>query len=648
MKAFAAKAPRSLSRATLTAPLFALLLSIIVGGPAIERIERSHVQARESAFVLETSEIGLKIEERFKAYRQVLRGARALFAASSDVSRTEWRDYVAGLRLHADYAGIQGVGFAAYVPAEHLASHEQQIRGEGFPDYRVSPPGPRDEYSAIVYLEPFDWRNQRAFGFDMFSEPVRHEAMERARRLGVPALSGKVRLVQETSTDVQAGVLLYVPVFRHGAPVDTAEQRAQAFLGWVYSPFRLGDLITGTFGHSTSRIRIYDGHSDQPTAMLFDSEPARTAADGALSRRTVLELDSRVWTLVFDSAPEDTQTRRNLWLEKAAVVLIGALFVLLTASLVATRQRAVALDRTSASLRASEARYSNLVNLSQDGIAALDAELRFTFLNPSLIALLGYPDSELLGKRLDRLWRNAPPSRLRALSTRLQRGEASTYEQELLKADGDVLTAIVTDAPHLDDGGRLQGVILTITDISERKASEQRIHYLATHDPLTGLANRSSFLDQLNTGMLLALRHRTRFALLFLDLNHFKEINDTLGHAAGDTLLIEAARRMQHALRASDLLARQGGDEFMILLHGVHAKDEARHVADKIRQAVDKPFILDGLERHVSVSIGIALYPDDGRDIETLTRHADAAMYRAKQAGRQPTHNAQPGTLPDT
>ena len=138
----------------------------------------------------------------------------------------------------------------------------------------------------------------------------------------------------------------------------------------------------------------------------------------------------------------------------------------------------------------------------------------------------------------------------------------------------------------------------------------------------------------MNTSLLIARRHNTRFALLFLDLDRFKEINDTLGHAAGDQLLIAAAARMRQALRASDLLARQGGDEFMILLHDIHSMEEARGVAEKIRLATNQPFVLEGTERLVSVSIGIALYPEHGEDIETLTRNADAAMYRTKTAGR--------------
>mgnify|MGYP002144292407 CR=1 FL=1 len=318
------------------------LLATVAGNFAANRIRQAHTQARESAFVLETTEIRLKIEERIKAYRQVLRGAQALFAASQQVTRQEWHQYVSSLRLHTDYAGIQGVGFALHLSANQLASHEQHIRAEGFPDYRVSPPGPRDEYSAIVFLEPFDWRNQRAFGYDMLSEPVRHEAMDRARTLGVAAMSGKVRLVQETSTDIQPGVLLYLPVFRWDASLDTPAQRERAFVGWVYMPFRLGDLIAGTLGESADRIRIriFDGHDDNPAALLFDSQAERPPAAGTLTRRDMLELDSRVWTLTYDSTFGSPPDQEAIWLEQTAVAVIGALFVLLTAFFCAARQRA--------------------------------------------------------------------------------------------------------------------------------------------------------------------------------------------------------------------------------------------------------------------------------------------------------------------
>ena len=635
MQAFSRWRKRALTLTVVVPTFVSLVVASLLGLELAERLQHIHRQAGEAAFAQETGEIALRIEERLKAYRQVLNGARGLFQASREVSRSEWRNYVEALRLSADYPGIQGVGFAAYVPPDALARHEETVRAEGFPDYRVNPPGHRAEYSAVVYLEPFDWRNRRAFGYDMMSEPVRREAMNRARQLGVPALSGKVTLVQETWIDPQPGVLLYLPLFRRGASLATPAQRERAFLGWVFSPFRMKDLISGALEDANPRIRlrIYDGQEAGPDNLLFDSHP-RQEGNGSLTDRTLLELDNRVWTLAFDSTPRLFANQSGLALEMGAIVLICSLVVLLTASLAAARFRARALDRLSASLRSSEARYSTLVNLSRDGIAALDPDLNFSFVNPQLSHFLGHPAERLIGTPFTALWPPGEPARRGRFLARLLRGEPGSQEQTLLNAEGRALTAIVRDAPQLDSQGRLQSVILSITDISERKASEQRIHYLATHDPLTGLANRASFLDQMNNSLQMARRHRNRFALLYLDLDHFKAVNDTLGHAAGDALLVEVATRMRQSLRASDLLARQGGDEFMALIHDIGGMNEALAVAEKIRRTINAPVLLEGREALVSVSIGIAIYPDHGIDLDSLTRRADAAMYQTKSAGR--------------
>lgn len=615
--------------------LLALVLAVGMAWLAIQRLSSVRQDVLEAGFNIETGEMSLRVEERFKAYRQVLRSMRAFMLASERVTRVEWQQFVDSLRMQTDYPGIQGVGYAELIPASQLASHEARIRAEGFPDYRVSPPGVRDEYSAIVFLEPFDWRNQRAFGYDMYSEPVRHEAMARARQLGVPALSGKVRLIQETSSDTQAGVLLYLPVFYSGDTLDTPAKRDAAFRGWVYAPFRIGDLIAGTLGDAAPRVRlrIYDGHEENPETLLYDSHPGREEAP-AIAQRRLMELDARVWTLVFEGDAAMAAQTDATHLEVAAVLLIGTLFVLLTYSFTAARLRARELAGISASLRASEARYSALVNLSREGIAALDARLCFSYVNPRLIELLGYPDHELIGKPIDTLWPEADRPRRDAVFRRLEAGEASSYEQMLRRADGRHLTVIISDAPDLDAAGKLRGVILTLTDISERKASEDRIHYLANHDTLTGLANRSMFMDQVNNALLVARRQHGRFALLFLDLDHFKEINDTFGHAAGDDVLITTATRMRQCLRASDLVARQGGDEFMVLLRDVKGKDHALAAAEKIRRAIHEPFPVGGAQLLVSISIGIALYPEHGDTLESLTQAADRAMYQAKNSGR--------------
>lgn len=198
------------------------------------RIADQAVNARnEEQFAARAADLSEAIRYRMREYLTILRAGAGFFNGSESVTRREWQTYVAALRLREDYPGVQGLGFAMMLPAAAVAEHVADIRKEGFPDYTVRPPGERDPLSSIIYLEPFDWRNQRAFGYDMFSEPVRRAAMTQAMEAGELAVSGRVTLVQETSKDIQHGFLVYVPVYRKGMPLDTADQRRAAIHGFV-------------------------------------------------------------------------------------------------------------------------------------------------------------------------------------------------------------------------------------------------------------------------------------------------------------------------------------------------------------------------------------------------------------------------------
>jgi diguanylate cyclase (GGDEF)-like protein len=171
-------------------------------------------------------------------------------------------------------------------------------------------------------------------------------------------------------------------------------------------------------------------------------------------------------------------------------------------------------------------------------------------------------------------------------------------------------------------------------EIVERRQAEARVHHMAYHDSLTGLPNRALLADRLDRAMLAAQRSDRGLAVMFIDLDRFKTINDSLGHMTGDQLLKEVANRLCSAVRASDTVARLGGDEFVVLLPGIRNADESSHVAQKIIDALAAPFPLEGRLLHISPSIGICMYPDDGKDVATLMRNADAAMYHAKASGR--------------
>ena len=218
-------------------------------------------------FLFRVSEMEVSIEQRMLEYEQVLRGGVGLMEASNNVSRAEWRTYFENSRFQEYYPGIQGVGFSRVVKADEKDAFVESVRAEGFPEFDIRPAGERDVYTAIVYLEPFDWRNQRAFGFDMYSEATRRAAMDAAVASGEPTISGVVKLVQETEDDVQQGFLLYLPVFENGETVEGKDQRLASVVGFVYAPFRTRDLMVGIRKSNLPDIdfKIYDGESRLPT-----------------------------------------------------------------------------------------------------------------------------------------------------------------------------------------------------------------------------------------------------------------------------------------------------------------------------------------------------------------------------------------------
>ena len=599
-------------------------------------MDRRHRERVDERLAFEARDITQQVEQRMRAYRQVLRGARALFDASDEVTHEDWKTYVGALSLQEDFPGIQGVGFSAYVKAEDLDSHTASMRARGQTDYGIRPPGERPEYSSIVYLEPQDWRNQRAFSFDMLSEPVRREAMQRARLTGDAALTGKVRLIQETDQDIQTGVLLYLPAYRRGLPTGTDAERAAALSGWVYSPFRMLDLMAGTLGRMqpSLRLRIYDGSSAEPEAQLFDSHPTDPVRFDAPTHSISRDIDGRRWLLVFEQRQEVAADVDRWRTELALVVLFGVLVVALTASLGLARRRAARLAELGASLARSEALYSTLVNLSDESILALDAHGHIEYANPGLHRMLNLDARDVSGRSLGELAFDGNRHALQSMADALLGGDTVRMELTLHSRDRGEVAVLASGVPRTDSAGRVTGAIIVMADISERKADEARIAWLATHDSLTGLPNRSLLVERLNRTLTSAQRYRRHFCLLFIDLDHFKEVNDRMGHHAGDEVLIEASRRMLACLRAADTLARHGGDEFVALLPETGSIEAACAVAEKIRLRLGEPFTLEQGQAQISASLGVVMCPDHGDDFDTLVARADQAMYAAKAAGR--------------
>ena len=258
-------------------------------------------------------------------------------------------------------------------------------------------------------------------------------------------------------------------------------------------------------------------------------------------------------------------------------------------------------------------------------------------LSEPLERLLGIePDTRpaSLEALLDFVVEDDRPGAQRALEAALRTARRLTGELRIRDAHGEIRWFASTIASVADADGHISRVRGAMLDVTARRDAESRAQRLASRDDLTGLPNRSAFIDEIGRAVAQARVRGSRFALLFLDLDGFKEINDSLGHDAGDDLLRQVARRIRECLRQADRLARFGGDEFLVLIDPARGRRDVETVTRKILKAVATPLELDGLMATVSASIGIAMYPDDGQQAAPLLKNADAAMYQAKQDGR--------------
>ncbi|MDY7225951.1 CHASE domain-containing sensor histidine kinase [Hyalangium rubrum] len=381
----------SISRRSTLAP-FAVLGFCLVLTAASTVLFRATARARDSA---RFDNLVRMTEERIIGHLDsdvtLLRGAAGFFAASQEVTPEEFHLYVERLDLKRHDPGVQGIGFTRRIPRADKDAWVARIQAGGQPTFRLWPEEPREEYHAIVYLEPRDARNQAALGYDMFTEPTRREAMERAWRSGSPALSGRVILQQEIDPLKQAGFLLYVPVYLGGKVPPTEAERLATLEGFVYSPFRAGDLFNGIFQKEPLprvAFRVFDGTAARPEHLLYDSMPQAERFDPpAFTTTLAMEVAGRPWTLTFASQARFEQTLLLPWVP--AVGVVGVLLSLMA--------YAVAWFQVSARQRAESDEAERAQLLAREQAAHARAEAQRTYLHelfmqaPALIIILRGP-----------------------------------------------------------------------------------------------------------------------------------------------------------------------------------------------------------------------------------------------------------------
>ncbi|MDH4235465.1 MAG: diguanylate cyclase, partial [Gallionella sp.] len=593
------------------------------------------------------------------------------------------------------------------------------------------------------------------------TQGMRRAAMEQARDSGKITISGKVNLLFETEKDWQAGLVMFLPVYKHGAPHDTVAERRANIIGWICSVFRMGDLMSGALGERVSEIdiEIYDGDETSARTLMYDANPLVQHLFPRFQSFWKLNIAGRTWTMKVHSLPvfEEQLDKEKLWVVANAGIGVSILLTLIIWLLVYSRKRAI----LAADLLTHESNKSEtLMRTANDGIHILDLEGNIIQVNDAFCRMLGYTGDEMLTMNLAQLdakrsaeeikaalskkgasnpvFENKYRSRdgrifdLEISSSRVEidgqaliynsarditgrkQAEMSLRESEarlhatiesamdavvqmdadgfivgwnsqaqnvfgwtheeavgralhetiippqyreahvqglkhfLLTGEGPVLnTRVEIMAMHRD--GHEFPVELAIAsimtrgkhefsaflrDITKKKESDDLIWKQANFDMLTGLPNRHMFYDRLTQEIKKSHRAGLKMALLFVDLDKFKEVNDTLGHSIGDIMLMETARRISDCVRGTDIVARLGGDEFTVVLAELVDSSSVERIVENILQKLAEPFQLGDEMAYVSASIGITLYPEDAIEVEELLKNADQAMYMAKSKGR--------------
>ncbi|MGL4318818.1 MAG: CHASE domain-containing protein, partial [Pseudomonas sp.] len=451
---------------------------------------RSNSKAeQEQRFALEVSGIEQSVRERMLAYEMVLRGMSGLVTGSSEVSHEEWRRASEQLQLQERYPGIQALSWNAYVHADGLESFVRHARADGRPEFQAFPPGVRDDYLIVDFIYPLDWRNRRAVGFDMYTEATRRQAISQARDSGEAVLTGPVRLRQETEQGVQAGLLLYLPVYRQDAPQTSVDERRGAVLGMVAGTFRMVDLMHGILGRSSELFSVGLADAQDAGNPLLTADMASEVHRPRFQLVRPLHVYGRTWQLTVSSTPRYEAAVRSgdLSFSLFSGLAASLLLSLLVGGYLFLRERAMARSEgQSQQLREREEHFRLVVEASPNAIVLADHRGRITMVNRQTELLFGYDREALLGQPVEKLL----PEAIRAAHVGLREGYQQSPEprrmggnRELFgqHSDGRAIPLEVGLSP-IRAGERLL-VQAVIIDISARKAAEERFRQVVEASP---------------------------------------------------------------------------------------------------------------------------------------------------------------------
>jgi diguanylate cyclase (GGDEF)-like protein/PAS domain S-box-containing protein len=608
---------------------------------------------------------------------QVLTVINQLFVSVDDVTREQFRTFTAPLWRRYPY--IQAFNVHRFLPQAGREAYEQSMsRLFNRPNFKISDGSGsissapiKDHYYIVDYLEPLQG-NEAALGLDVSNHQAVMNALMHAVYTNIPASTDLMKLAQVADDH---NFLVVMPLYRPGTDINNSEARYKGVIGDTAAVFRAGNLLQKTlsaanllsvpdtiinvYSVSPVRERILLFHNDNTPApnVFLQWLPAWLAYEKPHASTRTLPIATQNWVIVVSSTP--TPFTQN-HLSSLLVLIAGVLFTLMAAAYshtLALRSRRVQMlvEEKTIELRMTNELLSEDILARQQAEMALklreraieaspnaifilradSADYPIEYANPAFERITGYHADEIVGRGIRSLeGSRTDPNSLKLIYLALREQREGNVVLRHHRKDGSLLWCDFYIAPVRDAAGNVSHFVAALYDITSMKRYEAELEFQASRDTLTGLANRVVLHESLSRAIAQAKEEEQTVWVVFLDLDHFKFINDTLGHRAGDLLLKTLARRLHSSLRAFDTAARLGGDEFVLVLpqREGHRLD-ARCLQD-IMDAIAAPVRVEGHNFFLTCSLGIAKYPADGEEPEELIKHADIAMYRAKQNGR--------------
>lgn len=609
-------------------PLLFLTLGLLVTAMAVVQAHRFVEREAEAQLNAQANRMRNDLLMQIYRHADVARAYHAELTLHADFSYSTLERMAEVMKLRERLPGIDMIG---YVAAE--AGDEAHTRSLFVRQFY-----PRDKLDAASVAQPLE-------------EPVRLDALRRARDIGEIAATAPIpSVLPGADHDV---IIMYLPLYHGTQPPATLEARQDTFKAAVFMALQPSVVMDTLFDREITphaHVRLeFEGYTDAARApvapmTVYDNRASTELARPLLRARLPVVIGGTSWTLDIGVHGGETAPPQR-WLPWA-ILAVGALMALLSAIVVAILQRA----RRKSLQRADQDRSRRLemeaaLHLRQRAIEAsanaivianaTEPGYPVEYVNPAFERMTGYSADEVLGRSL-RMMHGYDNNQegLATLQQILRNHEEGHTVLRNYRKDGQLYWTRVHIAPVRDENGHVTHFVAAKYDITEVRRYQEKLEFQAWHDALTQLPNRHKLRERLKQTIRSAQPGDAPFWVVFLDLDNFKQVNDTVGHTLGDLVLQQVAKRLQDALHDGDIVARRGGDEFVFILFDHAPPRNALATLQRIMSAVSRPLKVESQRFYPACSIGVAIHPQDGNDPETLIKHADMAMYHAKERGR--------------